>query len=174
MVQWAFLAGIGTFITAILIASIVLRRAQRAGGTQAAQEQRGEQEPPKPVLTRATVEANIAVDQWEVIESRLGRAILPDDEQSSWGSISPPKKCIGLISLDVDNAYRVNELRAIPLLRAVRDRLVGLGFRISDDRLWATYVEEGAAAAEADDDGEKAVVNAYSSYVNRVKNGGAK
>ncbi len=167
MLQWVFLAG--SFTIAFLVASIFL--AMRRSAAAAAQEQRearGEQEPPKPVLTRATVEANIAVDQWEVIESRLGRAILLDDEQtSSWPSSTLPKKCIGLISLDVDNAYRVKELRAIPLLRAVRDRLVGLGFRISDDRLWATYVEEGAV--EEDEKAVSAEVLARIDQLSRPK-----
>lgn len=141
---------------AVIFVGFMIASIWRASRTLAAMQHENEkalpQEPVKPKLTRALVQANIAADQWEILVDRLGRAIITaEDDCSSWGSSVKPRKCVGLISLDVDNAYNEKKLRPMPLLRSVRQQLNELGFVISDDGLWATYVEQ---ADEAD---EKAV-----------------
>jgi len=93
--------------------------------------------------------------QWEVVRYRLGfderseeeRAQAEEARSTSWFpnatlDISRRERtsCVGIISLALSD-YKEDKRVAIPLVRANRARLEALGFVISPDGLWATYVE---------------------------------
>ncbi len=82
----------------------------------------------------------------------MGGALELEVEACDSWTKTKPRRCLGLISLDVGDAWDRKEPHPHPLLRVNRARLQQLGFRISDDNLWATYEEE-----EEEED-EKAVV----------------
>lgn len=148
LIQLVLLAG--SVFTGFLLYTLI--RASRSMRKKQQLQQEPEKAPREQELTRDQVEANIANDQWELLSGRLGQALVAKAEESSWtASLKEQRKCVGVISLDVDNAYNEKKMRPIPLLRRVRKRLTDLGFVISDDQLWATYAEQPEEEDEGDD-----------------------
>lgn len=106
------------------------------------------------------VHKQIEHDQWEVICSRLD---LPDfDDAHHHGSTTSQRSsvCTGVISLAFCSAHSKEPIH-IPLVSSNIKRLEAIGFKISEDKLWAIYHEPEQKEEEEEEDSNDYYMGLY-------------
>jgi hypothetical protein len=138
---------VGLFVAGCFGVMVVVDKFSRRA-EQAKKEKRRERiKKEQHIVTPGTLYERLRDTQWDLIEARLGHLIEEEEtlaanddwDISSVGSKVKPRKCYGVIELYTDHR-RDKYSQPLPLVKENLERLTKLGFRLSEDKMTASYV----------------------------------